>query len=205
MEENFNNIESMDIALEDGETPKEKQINKWFIIIPIISIIVIAIIIILIILLNKDKEQDKDEGKGDGKVEDTCEIGEEDKCATCNKNICGTCNYRYNIVDGKCIANFAIRATYETKSENEEIDLLYNLYKDNIIEMEINKQNVTPSINYTFDSPGTHTVYYTLNTENLVSLQLFNQIVNLKSVYFSKEFKTQNIKSFKENFAYCEN
>ena len=62
-------------------------------------------------------------------------------------------------------------------------------YKENIISMEIDKQKINSiSTNYTFTSSGNHTVYVSFNTENISSLDLFNNTRNLIEVYFSKEF-----------------
>ena len=190
MEEKLNNME----ALEEEEkiTPAPKKAIKWHIILPIISIIVIGIIILIIILALKDDDNNK------------CEICIEDKCKTCDGKKCASCNYRYNLINGNCLADFLFRATYETSTENETLILIYSIYKDNIIEMEIDGEVVSPDTNYTFISPGEHTAYFTLNIENLSSLTLFNYS-DCKSVYFSKEFNIENITSFEQFLAIVKN
>ena len=159
MEENFNNIENFQI--QEGETSAEKKPIKWHIIIPIVSTILIAIISIIIFFLLKD-----DDDKPNDDNSNKCEVGDEDKCYICNGNKCIRCNYRYVLINGNCKANFSFRATYETNNENKNIDLINTIYKDYIIEMEIDEEKVNPTINYNFNSSGNHTAYFTMNIEN---------------------------------------
>ena len=158
MEENFNNVE--DFEIEGKETPKPKKAIKWHIIIPIISIIVIGIIVFIIVFKLKDDDNDDDNNNN------VCEIGDEDKCHICNGNKCVECNYRYELIKGKCKANFSFRAIYSTNTENESIDLINSIYKDYIIEMEIDEEKVSPTTKYTFISSENHTAYFTMNIEN---------------------------------------
>ena len=73
-------------------------------------------------------------------------------------------------------------------------------YKDNIISMEIDKKIICGCTNYNFRSPGNYTGYVVLNTENISSLALFNDIENLAEIYFSKEFKLNDITSLERLF-----
>ena len=172
------------------------------------GIIVIASIVIILyfVLRDKDdnkggnKEGDKDDDKvddkdddKDDKQEDTCLIGEEDKCLSCNKDKCASCNKKYKLVNGTCIAEFSFRAIYEINEVNTNISLMNDEYKDNIISMEIDNETICGCTNYTFPSPGNYTVYVVLNTTNISSLALFNDIKNLTEIYFSKEFKLNDI------------
>ena len=116
---------------------------------------------------------------------------------------CGSRNKGYKLKDGSCIPQFSFRAVYET-SEDDNISFIYDLYKENIIELEVDKEKVpTPNNNYTFKNPGNHTVYILLNIDNLTSLHLFNGTENLKTIYFSKQCNTVKIKSFKDLFLDC--
>ena len=198
MEEKFNNLENMEI---EGETPPEKRSRKNYIIFGLIGIIVIAaIVVILYFVLRNDsnenkenqgnQEDHKDQEDHEKKDDNTCIIGEEDKCLTCDKDKCGSCNYKYRLVDGKCIAEFSFRAIYKTTIENQNISLMNDIYEENIISMEIDKENINSiSANYTFPSSGYHTVYVSFNTESISSLDLFNNTENLIEIYFSKDKK----------------
>ena len=156
MEENFNNLENMELIAEEGDTPSGKRrISRLYVIIPLLLIIIIGIIIIIVFVL-KDKE--------------TCQKGDEDKCATCDNDKCGSCNIGYELENGICKANFSFKATYETNGEKEEIILLNDIYKENIIEMIIDKTTVPSCSNYSFDKSGEHKVYIKMKVENLTSL-----------------------------------
>ena len=100
--------------------------------------------------------------------------------------------------------NYSFKAEYETKSKNEIVTLIYDLYKDNIIEMEIDDKKISKINNvFTFKNPGNHTILMLLDIDNLTSLHLFNNSENLKSIYFSKQFNTENITSLESLFSYC--
>ena len=77
------------------------------------------------------------------------------------------CNPRYNLTNERCIANYSIRAIYESTADNDKIKVIHNSYKDNIINMEIDEENIIPCTEYTFKKPGFHTIYYLINTTNL--------------------------------------
>ena len=97
----------------------------------------------------------------------------------------GVVNYKYRLLDGKCIAEFSFRAIYKTTPENQNISLMNDIYEKNIISMEIDKENIDSiSTNYTFTSSGNHTVYVSFNTENISSLDLFNNTKNLMKFIF---------------------
>ena len=184
------------------------------------GIIVIASIVIILYFVLRDKDDnkgdnkdgdndgDKDEDKGDDKddkQEDTCLIGEEDKCLSCNKDKCASCNNKYKLVNGTCIAEFSFRAIYEINEVNTNISLMNDEYKDNIISMEIDNETICGCTNYTFPSPGNYNVYVVLNTTNISSLALFNDTENLREIYFSKEFKLNDITSLGMLFQNCIN
>ena len=103
------------------------------------------------------------------------------------------------------IAEFSFRAIYEINEVNKNIKLMNDEYKDNIIKMKINKEKISGCTNYTFRSPGNYTVYVVLNTEKISSLALFNNSENLAEIYFSKEFKLNDITSLDNLFHNCIN
>ena len=71
--------------------------------------------------------------------------------------------------------------------------------------MEINKETNCGYTNYNFPLPGYYTIYVVLNTENISSLALFNNTGNLTEIYFSKEFKLNDITSLGSLFQHCIN
>ena len=142
----------------------------------------------------------------DGKCieEDNCIIGGEDKCLTCKGKRCGSCNEGYILRDGSCILNFSFKAIYETKSENETVTLIDDSYKNNIINIEIDKEKISEINNiYTFNTTGEHIVYILLDIRDISSLHLFNGTDNLKSISFLKQFNTRHIISLEALFYNC--
>ena len=205
MKENLNIIEFGDI---EKEVTSKNKIHKYIKIIPIISIIITSIIILITIIslmnnneANKEKENenDKDDKEEDQKEKeepkdedidiDTCETGENDKCLTCENNQCTSCNYKFKLINGTCVANFAIKAKYITNEFDENVDLISPMFLSNIINMEIDKKKVEPCIDYTFKTKGDHTVYIDMDISNLKSLiSMFSLNEKLTSIYFSKNF-----------------
>ena len=134
---------------------KGKKI-KWYFFICSISFIVIGIIICIIVYLtNKDDEKNKNE------------FEEEIYCLTFKVNgECKECNHRYELINGACIANYSFRIKYKTFKKYENINLISSNYIKNIIEIEIDKEQVIHTYNYTLNSPGYHTLYFTMNLED---------------------------------------
>ena len=117
MEEPENNLEKKII---DGDL-KSRKINKniLYIIIVTISIIVIGgIILLLYFLLKKDNSKEENKNK--------CEEGEEEKCYKCENNVCILCNPKYTLINGNCQSNFSLKAIYESVSDDEKVQLIYN-------------------------------------------------------------------------------
>ena len=214
MEGNLINIEDIDLGEEGVESHKFK---KLVIIIPIITIIITIIIIIISICLfankegketnkndnpdeeNPKKEEKKEEDQKD--LKNLCKTGENDECLTCKETQCASCNYRYDLINGTCYPTFSIKATYKTNSDNETIDLIFYLYEEYIIDMEIDKEIIEPSSTYTFNTTGNHTVYFTMNHTKIPTFNtMFANLDELTSIYFSKDFDTRNITSLKGMF-----
>ena len=159
-----------------------------------ISVLVIIIFIGIFFLLSKSPKEEKYK----------CDKGENDKCLTCDDVNCGSCNYGYELIKGKCIPTFSFKATYETVNHSEPVDLMDNYYLDKIIKIDIDEKNVEPCANYTFDSPGKHNIYVTLNTTNLTSLiYMFLDIKKMTSVIFTQNFYSSNINNMELMFFNC--
>ena len=135
-----------------------------------------------------------------------CEKGENEKCLTCNKNECGSCNKGYLLINGKCLVNYSFKAMYKTNNEKENINLINKKYLNDIIELVIDGEEITPTYNYTFTRSGLHNVTMLLNTPNMDSgKMMFYNISNLISVNFTDLFDTTNMLTMKGMFKDCIN
>ena len=136
----------------------------------------------------------------------SCETGLKEKCRACDeiKNECSSCNTGYLLQNGKCILNYSFKAKYLTEYKNQNIKILNN-YHQNIIQMIIDdKIFPVPTKNYTFASPGNHTIYFLLNINNISTLNsLFKDCTNLISLSFTELFDTSHVKNMSEMFFYC--
>jgi len=133
-----------------------------------------------------------------------CQIGEDDKCLTCDDNKCSSCNIGYNLIDGKCKANYTIKATYHTDLDKEDVQVIYNNILKDIEGMIVNGENVYPSHSIYFPLSGNHTIYFKLKNKTYTSLDaLFSGIQNLDSVVFIEELNTENLTSMVSMFFGC--
>ena len=136
MQEESDNILEDRIIDEGNLEHRRIKFNKWFIIVPIMSIIVIIAIIIIVIELKKDRK-DSQQKKDDQEDEIKCQEGEEDNCLKCENNICISCNPKYSLFNNKCISNYSLRAIYESVSDNENVQLVNKAFKYNILDIEV--------------------------------------------------------------------
>ena len=113
------------------------------------------------------------------------------------------CPIGYKLNDGKCIINYSFKAIYYTDSNNEKISLFRKVPFD-IIEMIIDGEIISPSLEYTFELKGDHIVYVLLNfTDNNSLSNMFSGISQVKSIYFSPLFDTKNITLMRNMFYGC--
>ena len=99
------------------------------------------------------------------------------------------------------LSNFLIFAIYEADNNNDNVDLMDSGFLNNIIELDMDKEIVEPTTNYTFKSQGYHSVYVTMNITNLSSLNyMFIDLKKLISISFTKNFDTQNIREMELMF-----
>ena len=107
------------------------------------------------------------------------------------------CNNGSVLVNGKLI-NYSFKAIYQTKKDNEKIQLM-NYLPNKITEMVVDGIQVKEDKNnfYTFPLTGTHTVYILINITNCTSLKsLFEDNKNLTSIAFTSEFNTENVEKY---------
>ena len=122
------------------------------------------------------------------------------------KNECSSCNIGYLLKDGICILNYDIKATFKTRTKNENVKLIdkYYVYIEEMIidEKKLNKTVKT----YTFEDKGEHTVYYKMKIPSSGSLiGMFEGLKKMTSVYFSERFELYDIKKMNRMFYNCEN
>ena len=121
-------------------------------------------------------------------------------------NVGANCDIGFKLENGKCILNYSFKAIYKTHKSEETVVLIHKNYINEIIELIIDKKNVTPSYNYTFEKRGTHEVLMLLNTNNLeTNKMMFYNISNLISINFTNLFDTSNILNMKGMFKDCFN
>ena len=110
----------------------------------------------------------------------------------------------YELKNGKCekIKNL-IRATY-ISSNNQNIELISDVYTDIIIREVINnKEIIPPSYQYFFESEGNHEVRFYINLENIYKLTgMFYSKNYLISISF-ENFDTQGITDMSYMFYNC--
>ena len=185
--------------------PTSKNNNKCLkiFLITLAIVLVVTIVIIVLVLVLRKKDDDKDEGKSTNKGE------EEEEDETClkydSKNIeCQECYMGYNLVDGKCYADFFIKAVYQTIADGDTINLIYSeFYLSRIIYMIIDgiKVDKPKERYYQFPKKGNHIVY--IKIDQYMTSLLFSSLPNLISVSFT-DFH-EYFPNFETSFIYCTN
>ena len=134
-------LESMNISLEEVNTQKKKSRLKFLLLLTTCLIIICIVVILIVVFSTKKGEKEKKCEPGyfipsnDPKKE--CHKCSLDNCVECHGNttydICTSCNssfypsYKNNIIEiceyclrveeGKCVANFSIKAKYFTEKK----------------------------------------------------------------------------------------
>ena len=136
----------------------------------------------------------------------TCEKGDDEKCLTCSKSECGSCNVGYKLKKGKCVLNHSLKATFITNHKKENIMLINKSYINDILELFIDGQKVTPSYNHTFRKKGEHNIIMSLDHSSIISgKMMFNNLTNLISLNFTPEFGKINMVNMRGMFNNCFN
>ena len=65
--------------------------------------------------------------------------------------------------------SFNKRDIYYSHEENNNIQLINNIYVNYILEMIVDGNKIEPTYNYTFQEKGNHTVYFLINN-NFITL-----------------------------------
>jgi surface protein len=136
----------------------------------------------------------------------TCQKGENEKCFTCDKTKCGSCNVGYKLIKGECVLNHSLKAIFITNHKKENIMLINKTYANNIVELFIDGQNVTPSYNHTFLKKGEHNILMSLKHTGLTSgKMMFSNLTHLISINFTSDFGKINMKNMSGMFNNCFN
>ena len=191
--------------------PKYSSSNILIIIFTFILFSIFSSVVFYMIFLNKNKGFQKinlyPNGDKNDNQSNECDIGKGEKCFSCNKKECGSCNHGYKLDKGNCIPNYTLKAIYQTSIKNEIIPLINEDYTAYINELIIDNQKIAnPTSKYFFIENGEHIVIITFKKEELITMKMmFNNIPNLMSITFEKEFSNYNIINMKGLFSNCQN
>ena len=181
----------------------KKIVLRLIVLVLLVTFILLLIFILIQVFSNNNK---KKEGKED-KYKNNCEIGKEDKCSACSekKNECSKCNYRYILKDGKCIANFTFWAEYKY-CEYFNCYLINNIPASAIItKMIVNNKELDFIKEFETENFDNTKIYFLMEpTHTIRSLEeMFYKIDNLVSIYFTKNFFTENVIYMNSMFKEC--
>ena len=113
------------------------------------------------------------------------------------------CEIGYKNKNNKCIPNYAIKAIYRTKTDNEQINLM-GFVPNFPLQMIIDGKSVESMKSYTFPKKGEHIVLINSNFTKLTSTKrLFYKIASLTKIEFTPLFDTKNVKDMKSMFYEC--
>ena len=113
------------------------------------------------------------------------------------------CEIGYKNENNKCIPTYAIKGIYQTKTDNEQINLI-GFIPDFPVQMIIDGKSVESTKSYTFPKKGEHTVLINSNFTKLISAKrLFYKITSLTKIEFTPLFDTKNVKDMKSMFYEC--
>ena len=113
------------------------------------------------------------------------------------------CDIGFKNVGDKCVIDYAIKGTYVTHKDNEEIHLL-GFVPDFPLRMTIDGKIVESTKSFTFPKKGEHTVLIKSNFTKLTSARrMFYKVRNLVKLEFTHLFDTKNVKDMRSMFYEC--
>ena len=113
------------------------------------------------------------------------------------------CKVGYKNEGDKCVIDYAIKASYFTKQDNEQINLM-SFVPDFPIQMIIDGELVESTKSFTFPKKGEHKVLIKSNFTKLTSTKRwFYKISNLLNLEFTPLFESKNVKDMKAIFYEC--
>ena len=134
-----------------------------------------------------------------------CVIGEGDKCLTCDETTykCTSCNDGYELIDGKCVINYSIKATFITSSNNKEIEIINIGYLDYITEIKLDDSTIVKNHKITISKKGDHIIIFKASPKRPYMTDMFRNILNLTSIIFTSRFDTKDIINMDNLFYGC--
>ena len=123
-----------------------------------------------------------------------------------SKNECSSCNVGYKLDGGKCVPDYDIIIEFKTRTNNENVKLI-DKYYPNVKEMVVDGLKLTkPVKSYSFESKGTHSVYYNVKEPIGGSIAgMFEGLKKMTSISFSEKFDFQGITKMDRMFYNCQN
>ena len=206
----YNDINEIDIIVKQKNYESQSFLGKYKNYIAILSIIIILIIIIVLIcyFLFHGKPEHNYSDTSDIANETDSDTGKEtdsDTAKETDSDIIIVCEEGYNLVDGKCKADYLIKATYLSLYENEPVTLISSSSTSFISKMIIDGEIIKPTYKYNFLVIGYHTVYYKFNKSSNTIFSFFRGITKLKKISFS-DFNDYPISiEFSHMFYQCSN
>jgi len=202
----------------ENDVDKNKSKLKKIIMISLIITIFVASLTIFLIfyLLKSNEEKEKITCEPGYYLPEDNEDSEEcikcslEHCKTCHgtktENTCTQCIPGYMLDNSFCQTEHSIKAIYSTKENGETISLMHYIYTNNIKNMSIDGEIISPpNVEYTFQKSGIHTVYILFDNELDTLQEMFYGNKNLIEINFTYIFDTSNITSFHFMFYSCKN
>ena len=206
MDDNLNNIKNVDIKkdfLSNERKSSKIEIIKNPILLFIVFLLIFEILFLFNCLPNNIGYKKEIKNRVLTEIINSCN---DKNCLECDlkKSECSKCEAGYKLSNGLCSENYSFKAIYSTKSKDENISLFNETYIKDIIEISLDNEKIPISSNYTFPSPGNHTLYFIMNSPSTNSLSyLFKSISRLISITFSSSFNTENVIEMKSMFYGC--
>ena len=100
---------------------------------------------------------------------------------------------------------YSFRAIYRVIKQKETIIFINNIYNKYIDELIIDDKKINSSNNHTFNNEGEHEIFMSLTNNFNITDYMFSGISSLLSIYFTKNFNFNKIKSAKGMFKDCKN
>ena len=82
------------------------------------------------------------------------------------------CDVGYKLVDGKCVINYSLKASYVIQKDIEQVELIKLNNPEAILELIIEGKKVKPTNKYIFQKKGKYTVHMLLDMEKILLLNL---------------------------------
>ena len=114
------------------------------------------------------------------------------------------CEVGYKLVNGKCVINYSLKASYVIQKDIEQVELIKLNNPEAILELIIEGKKVKPTNKYIFQKKGKYTVHMLLDMEKIDSIDnLFFGSISFASIYFTELFNIEKYNSMTGMFRNC--